>query len=176
MRLLFKVAEVLEEAGIDFVVIGASAMAVHGVSRSTLDVDLLTIDHRALQQETWESLVEEKAEVIVRFGGVQDPLRGAVQIESAAQRPVDLIVGHGGWQAGIFVRAIRGTVGGIDLPVADRMDLILLKLYAGGHQDLWDIQQLLGTDRSEELQERVETALKDLPPGMRRSWLKIVGG
>ncbi|MCP4899440.1 MAG: hypothetical protein GY906_20945 [bacterium] len=176
MQLLAKVVEVLKEHEIDFVVIGASAMAVHGVSRSTLDIDLLTIDQRALRKGIWASLIGEKAEVIVRFGDVQDPLRDVVQIESAAQRPIDLVVGHGGWQTEIFPRAVRGVVGGVKVPIAEKMDLILLKLYAGGQQDLWDIQQLLGTDHSEGLQDRVETALEDLPAGMRKSWLRIVGG
>lgn len=176
MQLLARVAEVLNKAEIDFAVIGASAMAVYGVSRSTLDVVLLSIDQRALKQETWTSLIEEKLGVNVRYGDVQDPLRGVVQIESAAQRPIDLIVGHGGWQEGIFVRAVLGTVGGIELPVADKADLILLKLFAGGPQDLWDIHQLLGTDDVEGLRDRVGAALKVLPEGMRSNWLKIVDG
>ncbi len=56
MELLSRVAETLEEAGIAFAVIGASAMAVYGVSRSTLDIDLITIDERVLRSSTWERL------------------------------------------------------------------------------------------------------------------------
>lgn len=36
-------AVILDEAGARYALIGASAMAVHGVGRSTRDIDLLTL-------------------------------------------------------------------------------------------------------------------------------------
>jgi predicted nucleotidyltransferase len=141
MILLSRVAELLGEEEIDFVVIGASAMAVYGVSRSTYDVDLMTIDAQALQAATWAVLESEGIEVDLRYGDVQDPLRGVVRFEAREQRPVDLIVGHGGWQAGIFDRAGWAVFEGVELPVVGLVDLILLKIYAGGPQDLWDISE-----------------------------------
>jgi hypothetical protein len=47
LTLLGPVAARLGVEGIAFAVIGATAMAVHGVARSTLDVDLLATQHRA---------------------------------------------------------------------------------------------------------------------------------
>lgn len=174
MILLSRVAELLGEEEIDFVVIGASAMAVYGVSRSTYDVDLMTIDAQALQAATWAVLESEGIEVDLRYGDVQDPLRGVVRFEAREQRPVDLIVGHGGWQAGIFDRAGWAVFEGVELPVVGLVDLILLKIYAGGPQDLWDIRQLLDCDQSNELQNLVSAALEKLPADLRRTWSKVV--
>jgi len=174
MMLLSRVAELLFEEKIDFVVIGASAMAVYGVSRSTYDVDLMTIDTQALDAATWAVLGSEGIEVDLRYGDVQDPLRGVVRFEAREQRPVDLIVGHGGWQARIFDHAGRAVFEGVELPVVGLVDLILLKIYAGGPQDLWDIRQLLDCDQSNEIQSLVRIALEKLPADLRRTWSKVV--
>jgi hypothetical protein len=44
MSLLRDVVETLQREGIRHALIGAAAMVVHGVSRATADIDLLTID------------------------------------------------------------------------------------------------------------------------------------
>ncbi len=174
VNLLERVADVLSEARIDIVVIGASAMAVHGVSRSTFDVDLMTIDATALRTSIWTVLENEGVDVDVRFGDIQDPLRGVVRFESPGQRPVDLIVGHGGWQAGIFDHAGQAVFEGVELPVVGQVDLVLLKLFAGGPQDLWDIRQLLDCDQSNELQRLVNAAVDKLPIAFQKTWSKVV--
>lgn len=174
VMLLARVAELLFEEKIEFVVIGASAMAVYGVSRSTHDVDLMTIDARALKAATWTVLESEGIEIDLKYGDIQDPLRGVVRFEAQNQRPVDLIVGHGGWQAGIFDHVGRAVFEGVELPVVGQVNLILLKIYAGGPQDLWDIRQLLDCDQSSELQLLVSAAVDKLPADLRRTWSKVV--
>src|SRR2546426_404447 len=57
--------------------------------------------------------------------------------------PPDVVIGRSGWMSGMLERAAESEVDGIHVPVARRADLILLTLYAGGHQDAWDIEQLL---------------------------------
>jgi hypothetical protein len=61
------------------------------------------------------------------------------------------------------------------LPVISPADLILLKLYAGGSQDGWDIEQLLAGDSRLALVEEVEARLDRLPAECRRLWARIVG-
>src|SRR5437870_1654524 len=75
---------------------------------------------------------------------------GVVRCRVAGERDVDVIVGKHAWQAEILTRAAPIRRGGRDLPTAEVADLILLKLYAGGSQDRWDIEQLLAgpDDRS----------------------------
>ena len=69
-------------------------------------------------------------------------------LDQAGQRPVDLLVGRHRWQHRLLDRAEPAVSGGTPLPTALARDLVLLKLFAGGSQDAWDIEQLLaGPDR-----------------------------
>lgn len=43
MSLLDRVTAILDRAGVPYAVIGAAAMATHGVARSTHDIDLLAL-------------------------------------------------------------------------------------------------------------------------------------
>jgi hypothetical protein len=90
------VVAALENAAVPHALIGAAAMAAHGVSRATVDLDVLV--------------------------------------------------------------------------VAPAADLILLKLYAGGPQDLWDITQLLAAGDHGALAEEIEVRLPDLPSAAAALW------
>ena len=57
-------------------------------------------------------------------------------------------------------------------PVARAADLILLKLYAGGPQDVWDIDQLLDVDGT--LAAEVEAGLRWLPAECASLWRSIL--
>jgi hypothetical protein len=81
---------------------------------------------------------------------------------------VDVVVGRYKWQQDILDRAV--LIGAQQLPVARRADLILLKLYAGGNQDRWDIEQLLAIDSSAETVASVDRHLEPLPARSRELW------
>jgi hypothetical protein len=51
----------------------------------------------------------------------------------------------------------------------------LLKLYAGGPQDAWDVEQLLSGGERSMLVTAVAAALPMLPEDSRRVWARIVG-
>lgn len=154
---------------VGFALIGASAMAIHGVSRATLDIDLLVTDARVLSASFWEGLRLSVAPDI-RAGDADDPLAGVVRLCADGDRDVDVVVGRGEWNAEVIVRADAATFGGVIVPAVRPADLILLKLYAGGSQDRWDIEQLLaGPDRVELVRE-VETRLPLLPARSTRLW------
>ncbi len=115
MTLRSRVVTALRGAGTPHALIGAGALAVHGVTRATLDFDLFVLDSSCR----------------------------------------------------------RATPEG-DLLVVRAADLILLKLFAGGAQDAWDIQQLLeGEDRAE-LIEEVEKLLPELPAQAAKLWRRIL--
>jgi hypothetical protein len=166
----------LRDRGIPFAVVGAVAMAVHGVSRSTRDLDLLALSQECLETSFWESVRREGTDVRIRKGDRDDPLAGVVRFGGPGESPLDLVVGKSPWQAGILRRARLARIEGADVPVAAAADLILLKLYAGGPQDAWDIEQLLeGPDRAALIAE-VGAALTALPPEFRRLWARVRGG
>ena len=171
MTFLTAVACVLDANGIGYALIGAGAMAARGVVRSTGDLDLLSTDARCLTPDLWTPLA---AHADIRPGDHDDPLRGVVRIEGPDDRAVDIVVGRFAWQQRAIERAERVMFEGCDLPVVRPPDLILLKLYAGGPQDAWDVEQLLaGPDRAA-LVSAVETDLPELPPDARVLWERIV--
>lgn len=160
---------------IRFAVIGAAAMAVHGVARSTLDLDLLVTDPRSLADETWKGFATETnpVGVDIRRGDAEDPLAGVVRVEMTGERNVDLVVGKYRWQEEILVRSERRTVAGIEIPVASLPDLVLLKLFAAGSQDAWDVEQLLAGPDEAALRSAVESRLGPLPHHSREIWERI---
>ena len=168
MTLGDRVMSALDARGIAHALIGAAALAASGVARSTLDLDLLTLDSRVLEHDLWTTLREAGVEVDIRIGDVDDPLAGVVRISSAGQRPVDIILGRHSWQRRAVDRARRLPTGA---KVVRPSDLVLLKLYAGGTQDLWDIRQLLAVMRDTQLVAEVEGDLGELPADARALWI-----
>jgi hypothetical protein len=167
MTLLGRVVDLLVRRDIPHALIGAAALAARGVARSTFDIDLLTTDAGVLEHEWWTPLAVGDVTVDVRCGDADDPLAGIVRIETPADRPVDLVVGRHAWQARAVARAERASAGP---PVVTPVDLILLKLYAGGAQDVWDVRELLRQPGAENLPAEVEAELTSLPRSMRDTW------
>jgi hypothetical protein len=159
-----------------FALIGAGAMAVHGVSRSTRDLDVLVAGPECLTFAYWEPLRATGVILDIRRGDEADPLAGVVRLRLGAEPPLDVVVGKSAWQAGVLDRAQEISIGGISVPVVRRVDLILLKLFAGGPQDAWDIEQLLAVPERAALEQEVEGQLAALPEESRQLWIRIAAG
>lgn len=170
MTLLERITAELHAASVPCALIGAAALAAAGVPRSTYDIDLLTTDPRVLRDEMWAGLRASGILVDIRRGDPDDPLAGVVRFERGDDRPVDLIVGRHGWQDEIVRRAAQA---GPAPAVVRPPDLVLLKLYAGGDQDLWDVRALLDLPGAAAWIVEIEAALADLPAAMRRRWTAV---
>jgi hypothetical protein len=173
MSLLADVVAILRREDIPHALIGAAAMTVHGVSRATADTDLLTLDARVLHEEIWSEL--ERAGVTVRLvkGDADDPLAGNVRFTDAA-RIVDVVVGRAGWQREILDQAVPRSIGDVEVPVASAAAIVLLKLYAGGPKDAWDVRSLLeAAEDGPALRAEIERGLAHLDADGRRLWKRI---
>ncbi len=137
--------------------------------------DLLAVDNRVLDATTWASLADSSLDVDIRRGDADHPLRGVVRITSSrSERPLDLVVGRYQWPERAIARAPLVTVDeDVVLPVVQARDLILLKLYAGGPQDAWDIQRLLAASKSHTLREEVEADVSVLPKRCIQLWNQV---
>ena len=102
-----------------------------------------------------------------------DPLRGVVRLQKAGDRDVDVVVGRHQWQRDLLGRAVPSRVLDEDVPVVVKGDLILLKLYAGGHQDVWDIEQLLA-DAGDDLRAHVASHISALPTDCQSQWTELI--
>ena len=74
MSLTWDVAARLDAEGVGFALIGALAMAVLGVSRSTADIDFLSVEEGLLKRELWTDFEERGATLRLLKGDFDDPL------------------------------------------------------------------------------------------------------
>jgi hypothetical protein len=172
MNLLEEISSTLEAAGIRHALIGALALAAYGVNRASVDLDLFAADPSCLKPDLWADLQSRGVAVQVRKGDLTDPLAGVVRFQAPGEAPIDIVVGKFGWQTRLLERA--EPIGGV--LVVRAADLVLLKLYAGGLQDAWDVQQLLARPFRDDLVREVESRLSDLPTRCRNLWKKILQG
>jgi len=165
-----RVITYLESRGVTCALIGGVALGVHGIARATLDVDLLVADPAVLRRAFWPTQGPLRAPAI-RRGDADDPLAGVARF-ARSQEPVDVLVGRGGWTREILARRQHVRLGRAAVPVVDRADLVLLKLFAGGPQDLLDVQLLLAADTGD-LPGTVTARLHEAPPSVRRQWARM---
>jgi hypothetical protein len=140
------------------------------VARSTYDIDLLVADPRVLDPDLWTAARTADTRVDIRRGDIDDPLGGVVRVEQTLQRPVDVVLGKHGWQREMLSRA-EPVPGGP--PIVLPADLILLKLYAGGPQDLWDIRELLNQPGMAAVATQVDEQLSAGSATMRELWVTM---
>ena len=162
------VGRYLLERHVSFAVIGAQALISRGVVRFSFDTDLLTLDRVVLSPPFWADL--PGARIDVRRGDLLDPLAGVVRITFADDQ-VDVVVGKYKWQRAAIERAEPLDFDGVDLPVVQRPDLVILKLFAGGPQDLWDVHALLAIDAT--IKAEVDRLITDLADDVQESWRRL---
>lgn len=173
MTLLGRTVRRLAEVFSPTALIGGVALAVHGITRHTEDADLLSADGRVLSDAFWEILRKEGVNVEVRRGDIDDPLRGVVRLTAEGEKAVDVVIGRSAWHEQALSRRRILHVAGEDLPVVDPADLVLLKLEAGGLQDLLDVRLLLAGPEGNAIRADVEKRLPTLPASLRAAWTAL---
>jgi hypothetical protein len=171
VTLLGDVVRHLEANNVSTALIGAAALSVYGIARSTIDSDLLVTERRVLTAAFWSALASS-AEIDVRVGDYDDPLAGVVRIRRGSERVIDVVVARERFAAAILGRTFRAEEQGELVPVALLSDLVLLKLFAGGPQDAWDIQQVLLGDR--DVVGDVDAHIEELPIAARNLWARLL--
>jgi predicted nucleotidyltransferase len=176
VTLLSDVCAALTRSSVRHALIGATALAAHGVARATMDLDLLTVADRALDPEIWAELRQGATRVDIRHGAADDPFRAVIRIERPENFPVDVLVGRFSWQRDIIHGAKVIEIGGTRVPVVGAADLILLKLFAGGIQDLSDVRRLLEVVSRDTLVREVDARVEVLPRDCREHWERLRAG
>jgi hypothetical protein len=135
----------LSAEGVEYLLIGAYAMAVHGVPRATGDIDI------------WVRPSPDNADRILRalarFGAPLGGLRaadlageGTVFQVGVAPNRVDVITAIDGVAFdAAWPRRVTSDIGGLTIPVIGREDLIRNKRSTGRSRDLADAEQLEGS-------------------------------
>ncbi len=136
--LLLDVVDILRREGLDYAVIGAFALSVHGAVRASTDADaLLYVDLGRLRQ-LQELFRASGFNTVLRPAGDADPVLGMLILTDAHGNQVDLLGGLKGMDPKIFSRILEIPFSGQSLRIVGREDFIAMKCFAGGPQDLLD--------------------------------------
>jgi hypothetical protein len=139
----------LKEEGVEFIVVGAYALAAHGFPRATGDIDI------------WVRNTPENAELIMRalakFGAplsnlsAQDFIAPDVVVQIGVQPcRVDLTTGIDGIEFGeAWENKVAVVVEGIEIYVPSKADLLKNKVASGRDKDQGDIAWLKRNQEAE---------------------------
>jgi hypothetical protein len=134
----------LLEAGARFLVVGAHAMAVHGVPRATGDLDVWIATDQSNVGRVWQALAGFGAPM-GSLGITQDDLKTAGHVVQIGMPPrrIDIMTSLTGLEfEECWPRRVVHTVGREAVPFLGREDLLANKRATGRARDLADIETL----------------------------------
>ena len=136
----------LLEAEARFLVVGAHALAVHGVPRATGDLDIWVDRHPMNAANVWQALTRFGAPVAalgVSRADLEAP--GAVIQIGLPPRRIDILTEITGVEFGAaWPERVVSRVAGLDVPFLGRAELIANKKAIGRLRDLADLEALEG--------------------------------
>lgn len=135
----------IDAQGIQYAVIGALAVAVHGVVRASVDADAVVAAVPSQLRELEAKLTAAHLSVQLRTGGVDDPIGAMLIVTDRYGNRVDLMAGIRGLDGGVYQRTVTLQPSGIATPlrIVGREDLIAMKVAAGGPKDLMDAESCI---------------------------------
>lgn len=140
----------LREEGAEFLVVGAFALAAHGIPRATGDLDLWVCPRPDNAERVWRALLSFGAPVEAAGLTVKDLVNpGMVYQIGQPPRRIDVMTGIDGisfdeaWPNRVEIRAGR-----LDFPCLGRGDLIQNKAAADREKDRADLELLRKTEPS----------------------------
>lgn len=141
--LLLDAIEILRRESVDYAVIGALALSVHGTVRASLDADALLITTPAQLTRLRTLFQQAGFGTELRRGGLDDPIPATLVLTDAHTNRVELLGGLRGVDPQVFSRAVDVPFAGDSFRVVGREDYIAMKCFAGGPQDIVDAQSAL---------------------------------
>jgi hypothetical protein len=132
----------LSDAGAEYLVIGATALAAYGYARGTKDIDIWVRPTPENAERVWRALIDFGAPLQdISVGDLSTP--GIIYQIGVDPGRIDLLTGPAGvifdesWP-----RRVMFELNGRDFPFISRADLIASKRAAGRPNDLRDIDEL----------------------------------
>ncbi len=137
----------LAKAEVPHCVIGATALAVHGLPRMTRDLDVaVMIDDSAA---AIGALRRAGLRAATPTGSADDPEPMVVFVDPKTQVEVDLLVAAGDPEATAIDQALPAAVFGLRAPVATLECLLLLYLYSNQPKHLGDFAAIVQSRRAD---------------------------
>jgi hypothetical protein len=134
----------LSDAGVRFLVVGAHALAIHGVVRATGDIDIWIERSRENAERVWNALESFGAPVEALGISRADLEMPDVVIQlGVPPRRIDLLTGVSGLTfEGAWADRVLFESGSITVPFLSRAQLLLNKRSTGRLKDLADLEAL----------------------------------
>jgi len=163
----------LRDNGVEHCVIGAVALQAWGFTRFTADVDVMTLDPRVLVRSFWD-----KPELVarldkIRTGDSSDPLVGVVRFKPVPA--LDIVVMRDALARETIQTAVHDAP--LGWRVATPLALALMKLEAGGRQDLTDVYRLVLARKvaapDQDLVAAIRARVAELSDWGKRSWERL---
>jgi hypothetical protein len=154
-------------AKFDIVLVGGAAVILHGVERTTLDVDLCVYSDASSNTNSsafYDLLVKHlpkrfSARLVCGSKIPDDPLKHDIIFIDDAEgeyERIDLLIARYKWEKEGIEKAIR--IEAVPFPVLSKPYLIAMKLFASGYKDAHDIATLFGLMSDEEKEKTRELA------------------
>jgi len=134
----------LLEEGARFLVVGAHAMAVHGVPRATGDLDVWIARAPDNAERTWKALLRFGAPVAALGVSEADLLKPETVVQiGLPPRRIDLLTDITGvdFERG-WAGRVSSRVADLDVPFLGRTELLVNKRATGRPKDLADLVEL----------------------------------
>jgi hypothetical protein len=160
----------MEESGVPYCVIGATALAVRGLPRMTRDLDLVVMVDDA--ERAILALRAAKLRPETPVGTSQDPEPMIVFVDPGTNVEVDLWIAAGEPEATVCEEAPRARVFGTEARVANLEQLLLLYLYSNQLKHIGDFAAIVTSSRADLGQ--AERTLASIHPEMLDEWRKRV--
>ena len=136
---------VFDSPGLDYAIMGGSAVRVYGIPRATYDVDFTTALHRDSLPELYRRAQELGYTVpdvylqgwIDQVGGM--PLIKIRLLLDGREIDVDIFLAESPYQVSLLDRRRWAKLNGIDAWLVSPEDLVLLKLLANRPRDVADV-------------------------------------
>jgi hypothetical protein len=136
--LLVDVADTLRREQLDYLVVGAFALSVHGVIRASTDADALIQTSLSKMKQLRRVFESAGFEAEFRQGAADDPIPAMLVLSDSHGNRVDLLGGLRGLDPKVFTRGIEVSFQDESLRFVGREDFIAMKCFAQGPQDLLD--------------------------------------
>jgi glycine cleavage system aminomethyltransferase T len=137
----------LKEAGAEFLVVGAHALAVHGVPRATGDLDIWIRPDPENARKVWKALLDFGAPVETMGLTLDDLSRPGIVFQMGLPpRRIDLLTEIDGVSFGqAWPSQVVEKVGDLEVPFLGREALLQNKKASARPKDLADVSLLEGT-------------------------------
>ena len=168
--LLASLGAALAAVRVEWYLFGAQAAIVYGVARLTADVDITArVPPGLSNQALIEALAPEGFRL--RFDAPMLVEHGRVLpfVHEATGLPVDIVLAGPGLEDEFFARAKLHDIDGVDVPVVEVSDLVVMKVLADRPKDIEDIVTLLRVQKARIDRARVSRVLTMLESALGQS-------